>query len=38
VIEKVIGIVERLISDGRLSEARIDESVARIERLFPLAP
>ena len=38
VVEKVIGIVEGLIAQGRLSEARIDESVARIERLFPLVP
>jgi hypothetical protein len=27
--------VERLIGEGRLTEAGIDESVARIERLFP---
>ena len=27
--------MERAIESGRLTEARIDESVARIERLFP---
>lgn len=35
VVDKIIDIVERAIESGRLTEARIDASVARIERLFP---
>jgi beta-N-acetylhexosaminidase len=35
VVEKIIGLVEGAIESGRLTEARIDASVARIERLFP---
>jgi beta-N-acetylhexosaminidase len=35
IVSNVIDLVERLIGEGRLAEARIDESVARIERLFP---
>lgn len=34
---RVVDLVERLIGEGRLTEAQIDESVARIERLFPNA-
>ncbi len=35
VVARVVDVVEGAIERGRLSEARIDESVARIERLFP---
>jgi beta-N-acetylhexosaminidase len=31
---RVINLVERLVGDGRISEARIDASVERLERLF----
>jgi beta-N-acetylhexosaminidase len=31
---KVVNLVERLIEQGRLTEARIDESVARVDALF----
>jgi hypothetical protein len=30
----VIDLIERLVGEGRLAEARIDESVARIDALF----
>jgi beta-N-acetylhexosaminidase len=35
VVDKIIDIVERAVESGRITEARIDASVARIERLFP---
>jgi beta-N-acetylhexosaminidase len=35
VVTRIIDLVEGLIREGRLTEARIDESVARLERLFP---
>lgn len=35
VVDRVIGIVEGLVATGRVTEARIDESIARIERWFP---
>ena len=37
VVDKIIDLVEQAIDSGRLTEARIDASVARIERLFPAA-
>jgi beta-N-acetylhexosaminidase len=35
VVDRIIALVEAAIADGRLTEARLDESLARIERLFP---
>lgn len=35
VVDRIIALVEQAVDQGRISEARIDESVARIERLFP---
>jgi beta-N-acetylhexosaminidase len=33
VVEQAVGIIERAVTTGRLTEARIDESLTRIERL-----
>jgi len=35
VVTRIVDLVERLIGEGRLTESRINESVVRIERLFP---
>lgn len=35
IVEHVIGHVLGFIAEGRISEARLDESIARIKRLFP---
>jgi len=32
---RVLDLIERLVGEGRLTEARIDESVSRLGRLFP---
>jgi beta-N-acetylhexosaminidase len=36
VVTRILDLVEGLVADGGLSAARIDESVARIDRTFPL--
>jgi beta-N-acetylhexosaminidase len=35
VVTRIVDLVERLIGEGRLAESRINESVGRVERLFP---
>lgn len=35
---RVIDVVERLVQQGRVAEARIDEAVGRVQRLFGVAP
>jgi beta-N-acetylhexosaminidase len=37
-VGEVLDLVEGLVRDGTITEARIDASVARLERLFPSQP
>ena len=37
IVERVVEVVEGLVRDGTITEARIDASVERLARLFPLA-
>jgi beta-N-acetylhexosaminidase len=35
VVTRIVDLLERLIGEGRITESRINESVVRVERLFP---